>query len=84
MSSKPGFGSSVDLETIDSDRPIRKDTLEVKNTDVETGWRAFVSVVSIRVVLSTGSYVPSRRNIQLLTISPRVGLNTALVPFEQK
>ncbi|KAG9049153.1 hypothetical protein FS837_011072 [Tulasnella sp. UAMH 9824] len=41
MSSKTGFGSSVDVDTIDSERPIRKDTLEVKNTDVETGWRAF-------------------------------------------
>lgn len=44
MSSKQGYGSSVDVETlgtIDSDRPIRKDTLEVKNTDLETGWKAF-------------------------------------------
>ncbi|KAG8918359.1 hypothetical protein FRC01_001900 [Tulasnella sp. 417] len=41
MSSKPGFGSSIDAETIDSERPIRTDTLEIKNTDVETGWKAF-------------------------------------------
>lgn len=41
MSSKAGFGSSIDGDTIDSERPIRKDTLEIKHTDLETGWRAF-------------------------------------------
>lgn len=74
MSSKQGFGSSIDVETlgtIDSDRPIRKDTLEIKNTDLETGWRAFVSVLFHGTFLSAGSYVPSRRNIWLLTIFVR-------------
>ncbi|KAG8984675.1 hypothetical protein FRB90_005177 [Tulasnella sp. 427] len=44
MSSKPGYGSSIEVDTlgtVDSERAIRKDTLEIKHKDLETGWRAF-------------------------------------------